>query len=91
MPEAENRYYWRNREKCKAAALAYYFANREGILGKWKRQRAERTPEEKAEWAEKYRAYQHAHRLRQKAKRIAAQAGEQVEEPGASYRLKREI
>lgn len=83
--------HWKNPTKRKAVALAYYYAHREAILEKWKGQRAARTPEEQAAWIVKSRAYQRAHYYRQKAKRIAAQAGEPVEEPGASYRLKREI
>jgi hypothetical protein len=91
MGESQNRYYWRNREERKAAALAYYFAHREFILAKWRRQRAERTPEEREAWRTRKREDKRAERLKKKAKQIAAQAGEPVEEPGVSYRLKREI
>lgn len=91
MPTPSTRYYWNHRKERKAINLAHYYANREAILEKWKMQRAARTPKEQAAWIVKSQAYQRAHYYRQKAKRIAAQAGEPVEEPGASYRLKREI
>ena len=82
-----NKYYWNYREERKAKALAYYYAHREAILEKWKRQRAERTPDQWEEWRVKRRSYEKAHRLRLKAKRIAGEA----QEPGASYLLKREL
>jgi hypothetical protein len=67
---AANKYYWRNPEQRRAECLAWYYANRERVLARWKQQRAEEAPEEREVRLAKRREYSRQHRLREKARAI---------------------